>query len=861
MKSKLENTTLARAFTLLVILAHGLICARYLTAQSKTKTVIAGERYANAAGGQAWLLGEDYRDLWAAPIDVEVLDLQSEGGGLRPVMRVGGMQTLGLALKGRDGRDYTFRAVDKSVAGIMPEEFQDTAIEDIAQDQIAASVPGAEIIVAPLAEAVGVLHVESRLVVMPDDPALGEYQKDFAEVLGILMEYPGAVSETNPGFENATEIIAAMDYWKRRTAGPEALADSRAFLRARLLDIFIGDWDRHRKQWRWARIPGKSHLQPIPEDRDQAFTDFEGFVLDLARTNGLYMSKFEKDYPPIWKATNNGWDLDRFLLTDLEKSEWMEIARDVQSRVTDEVIEAAFRRMPPQYYELRGSELEEILKARRNKLVEEAKVYYHHLAGLVDIQCSNKRESVVVERFNDGEVDVTVAVQENGTGGEPYYHRRFKPSETKEVRIYLQGGNDHVTTRGFKKGPIRIRVIGGPGNDVVDDSQGGGVDFYDFEGNDRIVGSNGTDLDTRTFVMPVKSHYLDEVPWVPTRDWGRFTKPLFMFGFHPDSGLILGAGFDSMGYGFRKYPYANRHILTGGFAFGVKEPVIDYKGEFRRENGLFHFGLHARWTGVEQLRYYGLGNETTNDQEEDVYMISNRLVDLFPAVEISQSRNLAFMIGPLIKYSDSTGTDPDTILGQEQPYGDGKFGAVGAQTRLRFTTREPNNVFAGGIEGLIIGSCVAEAWDVVDDYGHIDGFVWGHIPLGDNTLISVRGGGKKIWGPFPYFDAAYIGGGKTTHGLNFNRFAGDTSFHAGIVLRRVIKKISGVIPGEIGLAVAADTGRVWLEGEDSNVWHRAWGGGVFFAAFKRLMMFDIGFGKSREKTFFVMQGNITMLQF
>jgi len=62
-----------------------------------------------------FLLGTDYRKLWTAPLEAEVLDLGSFAGGLTPVMRVGGQQSKGLALKGADGRDYTFRGVDKAV--------------------------------------------------------------------------------------------------------------------------------------------------------------------------------------------------------------------------------------------------------------------------------------------------------------------------------------------------------------------------------------------------------------------------------------------------------------------------------------------------------------------------------------------------------------------------------------------------------------------------------------------------------------------------------------------------------------------------------------------------------------------------
>ena len=130
--------------------------------------------------------------------------------------------------------------------------------------------------------------------------------------------------------------------------------------------------------------------------------------------------------------------------------------------------------------------LERIFKARRDKLTEEAEKFYYYMAAQVDVQCSNQSEIVVVERFEGNEVEVSVAVDRgNETPAEPYYHRRFKGEETKEVRIYLHGGNTRVVTRGNKGGGPKIRVIGGPANDVVDTSQGGKVDFHDFEGNNH----------------------------------------------------------------------------------------------------------------------------------------------------------------------------------------------------------------------------------------------------------------------------------------------------------------------------------------------------------------------------------------
>ena len=61
----------------------------------------------------------------------------------------------------------------------------------------------------------------------------------------------------------------------------------RAFLKARLFDMMIGDWDRHRRQWRWAKFERRAGWQPIPEDRDTAFSRYEGVI--LGRRGGAYL--------------------------------------------------------------------------------------------------------------------------------------------------------------------------------------------------------------------------------------------------------------------------------------------------------------------------------------------------------------------------------------------------------------------------------------------------------------------------------------------------------------------------------------------------------------------------------------------
>jgi hypothetical protein len=136
---------------------------------------------------------------------------------------------------------------------------------------MASGHPAGHVVVPGLMRPTGILHNEPQLVVMPDDPALGEYRASFANVAGDIEEWGGS-----PVFGGTTETIDGEEMWKRLRESPEVRPDARAYLKARLLDQLMGDWDRNRGQFRWGKLPGETLWQPIPEDRDQAFVRFEG---------------------------------------------------------------------------------------------------------------------------------------------------------------------------------------------------------------------------------------------------------------------------------------------------------------------------------------------------------------------------------------------------------------------------------------------------------------------------------------------------------------------------------------------------------------------------------------------------------
>ncbi|HEY7515964.1 MAG TPA: hypothetical protein VIC87_15860, partial [Vicinamibacteria bacterium] len=454
------------------------------------------------------MLGSGYRTLWTTPIDVEVLDIDRFSGGLVARKKGGGKQTKSLTLDGADGREWKFRSVDKDPTGVLPKALQDSFVDKLAQDQISASLPANAPVVDRLTDALGVVHVDRRLVVLPDSPRLGDFREQFKGMLGTLEEDPSVKAPVTPGFAGFTRLVDTDELEKVLDADARERVDAPAFLRARLLDLVIGDYDRHKDQWDWAKDAGSGLWVPVPKDRDLAFVRFDGLLLDLVRADVPKLVDFEQQYPRIVGLTWQARFLDRRHLAELDWPRWSEAARAVQERLTDTVIDEAARRLPAPYYELEGATLAAALKARRDRLPDAARRFYELLAREAEVHATDEADALQVLRQRDGVVEIVLAAS-----GGTYFRRRYEPSTTSEVRVFLKGGNDRAISEG-EGSEVTVRVVGGEGDDFLDDSGSGHTRFYDSSGQNEVVRGPGTKESARPYTSP-----LDRTG-NPERDWG-----------------------------------------------------------------------------------------------------------------------------------------------------------------------------------------------------------------------------------------------------------------------------------------------------------------------------------------------------
>jgi hypothetical protein len=598
----------------------------------ETRMVAPGPQF-KAGGFHEFLFGKGYRDLWTTPIEVPVLDLQKTGGGLTPVRIVGQAQGLGLAFNGADGRAYTFRSLHKHPERMLPEEWRDRYPAKVAQDQSSHTHPAAGQVFAALAQAAGVNFTNPRLVVVPDDPALGEFRNTFAGEFGTIDEYPLPAAEGQPGYMGATEIISTTDLWERWLAGPENRIDSRAFLRARALDLWLDNYDDHRGQWRWMRIPGQELFQPLSEDPDMVLVHHDGLLSRGLRGPIPKLLKFNAEYPgKLEGPLQNSFEVDRWLLTDLDAAAWQEVAKDLQGRLTDDVIDHALRQMPPPWHAIDGADKLAALRTRRAGLVDYLLGVYRYYAKQVDVHATDQAEVVTLARGADDSMEITIALAEGGAL--PWFRRRFLPSETDEVRVYLHGGNDRLTRTGPAGGPVHVRVIAGGGQDVVDDSKSGGTDVWTDEGEAKVERGDGTQVRRNTWTNPAP---VKDAPWLEPRSYGHRTVGATVFAYHPDVELVLGYGLTRTAWGFRTQPARSVQSVRAALTTGVGTGKIEYEGTFRRIGTGLSFRFETFASDIEQFNFFGYGNDSTGEPTEKACRAEQKVLFARPTVRFELS--------------------------------------------------------------------------------------------------------------------------------------------------------------------------------------------------------------------------------
>ncbi len=124
------------------------------------------------------------------------------------------------------------------------------------------------------------------------------------------------------------------------------------------------------------------------------------------------------------------------------------------------------------------------------------------------------------------------------------------------------------------------------------------------------------------------------------------------------------------------------------------------------------------------------------------------------------------------------------------------------------------------------------------------------------VVFAARSGGGFNMGRYEFFQAQILSGRTALRGFRKTRFYGDSQFFTNLEMRVKLLSIrSYLFPASMGIVGFHDFGRVWYKDANgldpssptgkSAVWHKTWGGGVWFTPFNATVL-AVEAGRSPE---------------
>ncbi|NOT75765.1 MAG: hypothetical protein HOP08_12635 [Cyclobacteriaceae bacterium] len=812
-------------------------------------TVRIAPEYDQVGKSHRAIWGEHYRKIWATPVTIKVFHVNEQNGGLKILKKGGGQQTKSLRMEDKNGKQWVLRTIQKNPEMALPSNLRATVAKSIIQDQISAANPFAPLTVPVIAEAANVPHSNPQILFVPDDPALGIYQSEFANTVCIF-------EEREPG---ADETYSTDDVLKKLEKDNDNSVDQKAVLRARMLDLLIGDWDRHEDQWRWKqeKTDKKSIYSPIPRDRDQVFFISTGFVPSIARLKWI-MPKFQGFGDEIRDVNGfmfNARYFDRSFLNGLNEKDWQEVISGVQTSVTDDIIRQSIGKLPDTVYKQIGEKLIHNLISRRNSLMTEGLTYYNFLSREIDIPASDKKDLIHVETLSNGDAKISLQkIKKDGIAGDVFYQRVIDNAITKEVRLYGRGDEDVFVVDGNYKPGFKLRLVGGGSVDSIYVSRSAAkrskLLIYDRSDKKNVFPDHGVRLLTSTS---------NDVNLYNPRAFN-YNKlaPLATIAFNLDDGILLGAGGVFTKYGFRREPFASRHRIMVGHALATDASFLRYKGDVTNFIGKAALDMYLNVAAPDNtVNFFGVGNETTFDNVSDpqirYYRTRYNFIDTQVRLKFALAKSFNFFAGVAGQYYNM---DPDdnkdrfVNIYAAQQSGPTLFdhrvylgGVAGYEVDTRNNSMLPVRGFHWrtsftGMQQVNAGNSFGQVRTEMSMYISFNRY--------PKFVIAHRiGAGTSIGDP-EFFQMFYMGGDGGLLGYRKNRFAGNSMLYDNLELRiKLFDFTSYLFPGSVGMVLFNDVGRVWAKNESSDLWHWGYGGGFYIIPAESIVITGVA-GYSQE---------------
>ena len=799
-----------------------------------------------------FIWGERYRKYFGTEVNAPTVDLDTLFGGLKPVRKGGGHQSKSLRLKDKKGREYVMRALRKNAVQYLQAvafkdqyiegQFDDTTTENLLSDVFTGSHPYAPFTIGKLSDAIGVYHTNPVLYYIPKQNSLTHFNDEFGDELYMIEERAASGHGDKESFGFSDTVISTDDLLIFLNKSEDHFLDEEAYIKARLFDMLIGDWDRHEDQWRWAvfKENKKTIYRPVPRDRDQAFSIFgDGALLNIV-TKLIPTLRLMKSYTAELKSPKwfnlEPYPLDIVLISKSGKDVWDKQVAHIKKNITDVVIDDAFTNFPNEVKDETISDIKRKLQGRRSNLQKISDSYFNHINKFQIIRGTQKNDWFEIERLKNRQTKITAYTIKKGEKNNIFHQRIYNESETKELWIYGLDEEDVFIVKGDKKTQLKIRIIGGQNNDKYTILNGEKVIIYDFKTKKNTFETNKgrkklTD-DYETNVYDYKKLKNSKNVITPT------------IGFNPDDGVKVGFSNIYTAYGFERNPFTSEHSLSGAYYFATNGIELDYVSEIANVFGKWNFGINSTFTSPNfAINYFGEGNDSSNPEandlkEEDYNRI--RISKFFAGTFIQWKSDLDAQIKLGVKYQKiQVENTTDRFVNSEFGANNSVFEHqkfINAEGSYQFENIDNHAFPTMGMRTEIVTGYTSNL-NNNKNFGYLIpsiSFDYKLVPSGQLVLATKLKSHFTFGGSYEFYQAANIGGNDGLRGYRNQRFTGKNSLYQSTDIRlNLIRFKTSLVPLNIGLFGGFDYGTVW--GQENSTFkntkfNTSLGGGVFFNA-------------------------------
>ncbi|WP_432410873.1 metallophosphoesterase [Rasiella sp. SM2506] len=791
------------------------------------------------------LWGEHFREDYEQKIEVKSALLDTLYGGLTVMRKGGGHQTNSIRLEDKNGKQYAMRSAKKSAlrfiqyfvfkTNYLEADVEDTYFIQLLQDYWTTANPYASLTVGDLSDALNIYHANTELYFIPKQKTLGKYNEDYGDKLYFIEERLSDGLGDVESLGSTDKIESTLDLLDELRHKDKIAINEALYIRTRLFDNIIGDWDRHADQWKWAvqeQENGVDLYEPIPRDRDQMFSDFDGFMLGVVTALSPPM-RFMQRYDGTYNYTNwfndAGDDVDLAILINHTQEDWLREAKFIKENLTEEVIDNAFKKFPKEIDQKKVARTKKALLERVAKVEENAVNLYEYLRSCVLITGTDKKDHFVITRKPDGITNVSGFRMKDGKMSTKFWDVDYDKKVTNELWVYGLDDDDIFEVVGKGDKYIKIKLIGGQNNDTYRVENKRNLRVFDQKSNPNtfetpVAKTLSDNYDLNTYYFKKNRRDLHNI--------------LPIIASNPDDGLKIGALFNYTKMSLRRNPFTAKHSLSAIYVTETSGIELEYTGEFANVLNDVNLGINAGYSSSSYTNnFFGFGNETINPEDElDLSLDFNRvrLQQLFFAPSLIyrsyQGSVLEFGLSyenieaerTQGRFIETAAVNPMVFEGQD---------FFGAEVSYEYKNFDDETQPKSGIQFKVAAGYKA-------NFDEDRGFPYVVPELRLTSKIDKKGilvyatklkAHFNLSDEFEFYQAATIGDGDGLRGLRQQRFSGKRSYYQNSDLRLSLGRIrNSIIPISFGVYGGFDYGRVWVDDDNSSEWHTTPGGGLYF---------------------------------